>query len=375
MLLNLSARIRKSPFHQATLDSGVKGFTVYNRMYMPTYYVSPEEDYWPLIRSVSLWDVAVERQVEITGPDAAKFVQLLTPRNLSKCKVGQCKYVLITAEDGGIVNDPVLLRLAENHFWLSLADSDVLLYAKGVAVHSGLDVTLCEPDVSPVQVQGPHSADTLAALFGDWINELQYFHCREAELHGIPLLVSRTGWSGEKGFEVYLGDGSRGTELWERIMRAGQPYGIAPGSPSQIRRIEAGIYSYGADMTTENNPFEVGLGRLVDTELEADFIGKAALQRIKEAGVTRKLVGVEIDGEPLPAGLEDCLVFDGNSSVGKLTSSVYSPRLKQNLGFAMVPLRLTEPGTALDLRTPEGTRSATVVPIPFFDLDKQLAKS
>ena len=323
MLLNLSARIRKSPFHQATLDSGVKGFTVYNRMYMPTYYVSPEEDYWPLIRSVSLWEVAVERQVELTGPDAAKFV----------------------------------------------------LSAKGVAVHSGLDVTLCEPDVSPVQVQGPHSADTLAALFGDWINELQYFHCREAELHGIPLLVSRTGWSGEKGFEVYLRDGSRGTELWERIMRAGQPYGIAPGSPSQIRRIEAGIYSYGADMTTENNPFEIGLGRLVDTELEADFIGKAALQRIKEAGVTRKLVGVEIDGEPLPAGLEDCIVFDGNSSVGKLTSSVYSPRLKQNLGFAMVPLRLTEPGIALDLRTPEGTRSATVVPMPFFDLDKQLAKS
>lgn len=375
MLLNLSARVRKSPFHQATLDAGVKGFTVYNRMYMPTYYVSPEEDYWPLIRNVSLWDVSVERQVEITGPDAAKFVQLLTPRNLSKCKVGQCKYVLITAEDGGVVNDPVLLRLGENHFWLSLADSDVLLYAKGVAVHSGLDVQLCEPDVSPVQVQGPYSTDTLVALFGDWIHELKYYHCRETELAGIPLVVSRTGWSGEKGYEVYLRDGSRGTELWERIMKAGQPYGIAPGSPSQIRRIEAGIYSYGADMTIEDNPFQIGLGRLVDTEMEADYIGKAALRRIKEEGVSRKLVGVEIDGDPLPAGLEDCLVLEGDSSVGKLTSSVHSPRLKQNLGFAMVPLRLTEPGTSLTLRNPEGSRSATVVSMPFFDPDKQIAKN
>jgi len=238
-----------------------------------------------------------------------------------------------------------------------------------------MDVRLCEPDVSPVQVQGPHSTDTMVALFGDWIHKLKYYHCQETELADIPMVVSRTGWSGEKGFEVYLRDGSRGTELWERIMKAGQPYGIAPGAPSQIRRIEAGIYSYGADMTIRDNPFQIGLGRLVDTKMEADYIGKTALRRIKETGVTRKLVGAEIDGEPLPAGLEDCLVFDGETTVGKLTSSVYSPRLGQNLGFTMVPMRLTESGTKLTLRNPEETRSATVVPMPFFDPNKQLAKS
>src|SRR2546427_1266087 len=286
------ARVRRSAYFEATQKYGCKGYTVYNHMYLPNFYDDPVKEYWKLINDVTLWDVSVERIVEIKGPDGFTFTNMLTPRDLAKCRVGQAKYVLITAEDGGIINDPVLLRLDKDRFWLALADSDVLLWAKALALGKKMNVEIGEPDVSPLQVQGPKSKPVMQKLFGSVVAQLPYYYFVETNLDGIPVIVTRTGWTGEVGYEIFLCDGSRGVELWERIMEAGKPHNIAPTGPSDIRRIEAGILNWGADMTLANNPYEVGLGWLVDVDKKADFIGKQALKRIKANGVTRKLVGV-----------------------------------------------------------------------------------
>jgi len=367
-------QIRKSPYFDATVRWGAAGFSVYNHMYIPRDFGDPEQNFWNLVNGATLSDVAVERQVEITGPDAATFVQMLTPRNLSTCAVGQCKYVLITNADGGILNDPILLRLAENHFWLSLADSDILLWAQGVAVNSGLDVTICEPDVSPLQLQGPKSGEIMQRLFGDQINDLRYYWLGEFELDGIPLIISRTGWSSELGYEIYLRDGARGDELWELIMAAGQPFGLQPGHTSAIRRIEGGMLSYHADMDRHTNPFELGLDRLVDLEMEADFIGKAALKKIADQGISRKQVGLEIDGDALTAANNEFWpILIAEKQVGQVTSAIYSPRLKLNIALAMVMVEHSALGTDAEIVTPFGRRSVRVVDRPFYDPKKSLA--
>ena len=367
-------QIRKSPFFDATLRWGARGFSVYNHMYIPRDFGDPVQNFWNLVNDAILCDVAVERQVEVSGPDAAAFAQLLTPRNLSKMQVGQCKYVLITNAEGGLLNDPVLLRLAEDRFWFSLADSDILLWAQGLAVHSGLDVTIREPDVSPLQLQGPKSGAVMRALFGEAIMDLRYYRLRELELDGIPLVVSRTGWSSELGYELYLRDGSRGDALWERIMEAGAPLGLKPGHTSTIRRIEGAMLSYHADADMHTNPFELGLDRLVDLEMEAEFIGKAALRRIRERGVRRRQVGLWIDGPPL-AGPNTRFwpVTREGDAVGKVTSAVHSPRLDRNIALAMVAAEWAEPGTRLEVATPAGPATALVVERPFFDPTKRLA--
>ena len=276
---------RRSPFFEKTLAAGCSAYDIYNHMYLPGYFADPVEEYWALLNDVTVWDVAVERIVEISGPDASAFTNLLTCRDLTKCAVGQGKYVLITAEDGGIVNDPVLLRVEENRWWLALADSDAGLWARGVATHAGMDVTVREPEVYPVQVQGPKSKDVMRTLFGDAVLDIRYYWTMTAELDGIPVVISRTGWTGEVGYEIYLRDPSRGGELWDRIMDAGKPHDIRPIAPCEARRIEAGIFNYGSDMTIDNNPFEVmGLERLVEPQ-DADYIGKAALEEIRRRGV------------------------------------------------------------------------------------------
>ncbi len=370
------ARIRRSPYFEATQRHGCKSYTVYNHMYLPNYYDDPVNEYWKLIHDVTLWDVSVERVVEITGRDAFALTNMLTPRDLNRCGVGQAKYVLITAADGGIINDPVLLRLGENHFWLALADSDVLLWAKGIAVNSGMAVEIREADVSPLQVQGPKSKFVMVALLGDKILEVPYYHFIETELESIPLIVTRTGWTGEVGYEIFLCDGTRGVELWERVMEAGQPYNIAPTGPSDIRRVEAGILNYGVDMTLNDNPYEVGLGRLVDLEKETDFIGKEALKRIRNEGSKRKLVGVEIDGEPVEFNMTRWTVSRNGVLVGYITSAIYSPRLKKNIGYAMLPIEHSELGTQLAVAVPSaGDRPATVVRKPFVDPKKEIPKS
>jgi glycine cleavage system aminomethyltransferase T len=320
--------------------------------------------------------VSVERQVEITGPDAFRFADMLTPRDLSKCAVGQGKYVVITAEDGGIINDPVLLRLGENHFWLALADSDVLLWARGVALKAGLRVKITEPDVSPLQIQGPKAKDVVRTLFGDAAMQLRYYWFLETKLDGIPVVVTRTGWTGEVGYEVYLRDGSRGDELWERIMEAGKPHQIRPTGPSDIRRVEAGILNWGTDMTLENNVYELGLDYLVDEGKRADYIGREALQRAKSDGVKRKLAGIEIEGARIEMNAVQWRVKSGGDEVGKVTSAIYSPRLKKNLGYAMVPVKYAAMGTELRVKIPGvGERRATVVARPFIDPKKEIPKA
>jgi glycine cleavage system aminomethyltransferase T len=375
-LVQRGARLRRTPFFAATQRAGARGYTVYNHMLFPICYGDMVEEYWHLLHRVTLWDVAVERQVEITGPDAFRFTNFLTPRDLTRCAVGQGKYVVITADDGGIINDPVLMRLGENHFWLALADSDVLLWAKGVALNSGLKVQITEPDVSPLQVQGPKSKHVIEALFGDAALKLPYYWFIQTTLGGIPVVVTRTGWSGEVGYEIYLRDGSRGEELWERVMAAGRLYDIRPTGPSDIRRIEAGILDWGADMTIEHNPYEVGLERLVDQGKAQDFVGKEALRRIKAAGVQRRLVGIEITGAPIEHNATKWPVGHHSRPTGHVTSAIHSPRLEKNIGYAMVPVDCAELGTRLTVTIPEaGDREAIVVAFPFVDPKKQIPKS
>jgi aminomethyltransferase len=373
-LVQCGARIRRSPFYAAEQQYGPKGYTVYNHMLFPICFDDLEAEYWHLLNHVTLWDVAVERCLEVAGPDGFRFTQLMTPRNLAECGVGQAKYVLITAPDGGILNDPVLTRMDENRFWLALASSDVLLYAKGLAAHTSMSVELKEVDVSPLQIQGPKSRDVVRDLFGDEILELRYYFFTETEVSGIPVVVTRTGWTSEIGYEVYLCDSARGTELWEMIMEAGEPYGIRPTGPSDIRRIEGGILNWGADMTHENNPFELGLDRLVD--LDVDCVARDALRQIKEAGVSRRIVGVEIDGDRFPTlNFVKWPIAVRAERVGKVTSAVYSPRLERNIGYAWVPTELSELGTRLDVESEWGRRSATVVPMPFWDPEKKIPVS
>ncbi len=373
-------QIRKSPYFEATIRWGAKGFSVYNHMYIPRDFGNPEENFWNLVNDAILCDVAVERQVEITGPDAAEFVQMLTSRDLSKMAVGQCKYILITNADGGLSNDPILLRLAQNHFWISLADSDILLWAQGVAVHAGLDVSIDEPDVSPLQLQGPKSGNIMQALFGDSILDLKYYWLRELELDGVPVLVSRTGWSSELGYEIYLRNSAHGDALWERIMAAGEPFGLKPGHTSSIRRIEGGMLSYHADADNKTNPYELGLDRLVNLDIEADFIGKAALRRMKEQGVSRKQVGLIIDGEPLQGpNTSYWEIKKGGVTIGKVTSAIYSPRLEKNIALAMVVSEHAVLGLEVKvvnksgLINEAGTITAKIVERPFYDPNKKLA--
>lgn len=374
-LIQRGARLRRTPFFEATQRHGAKAYTVYNHMLFPICFDDLEAEYWHLINHVTLWDVAVERQVEITGPDAFAFTNMLTPRDLSRCAVGQGKYVVITAEDGGIINDPVLLRLGENHFWLALADSDVLLWARGVALKSGLRVQITEPDVSPLQIQGPKAKAVVQTLFGDAVLKLGYYWFMETALDGIPVVVTRTGWTGEVGYEIYLRDGSRGDDLWERVMAAGKPHDIRPTGPSDIRRIEAGILNWGADMTLENNVYELGLERLVDENKSGDYIGRDALRRIKAGGVARQLVGVEIGGDPIEFNTTKWPVRAGGAVVGHVTSAIHSPRLKRNIAYAWVPVAHAALGTRLAVAAPGGERPATVVAKPFVDPEKAIPKS
>ena len=369
-------QIRKSPFFEATVKWGAKAFSVYNHMYIPRDFGDPEQNFWNLIETAILCDVAVERQVQITGKDASKFVQFLTPRNLSKLSVEQCKYILITNSKGGIINDPILLRLEENKYWISLADSDVLLWAQGLAVNSKFEVDISEPDVSPLQLQGPRSQDILAKILGEDIRELKYYWLRKAKLKGMELIVSRTGWSSELGYEIYLQDSSRGNELWEIIMAAGQKFGLQPGHTSTIRRIEGGMLSYHADMDLNTNPFELGMDRLVDLDVPHDFVGKSALEEIKRNGVSRKQVGLIIDGERLQMpNTKFWPLSVGGENVGKVTSAVYSPRLKKNIALGIISNQFNEIGRTLKVRIQDQMRNAEVTQKPFYDPKKQITKS
>jgi glycine cleavage system aminomethyltransferase T len=372
--ISLSPRIRKSPFFDATIDAGVKAFTVYNKTYLPIGYDDPEAEFWKLVNDVTLWDVTCQRVTEIAGPDAFTFMDMMTPRDMTKCRPGQCKYVLLTDQNGGIVNDPVLLQLSDDKYWLSAGDSDIQMWAKGIAVHSGLDVMISEPDVATLQIQGPKSAPLVEDLFGPAAMDIKYYDFLEMELAGSPVLLARTGWSAERGYEVYVRDTSCGKAVWDTITQAGEKYGIAPAVPSRIRRIEGGILDYNVDMDTTVNPFEIGMDRVVALDTGRSFIGSEALAKIRQTGITRKLVGVEIEGSPLKYNEQAWPVMDGDERIGDVTSCVFTPRQERNIGYAMVPLAYTDLGVTMAVETSEGRRQATVVEKPFVDPNKDLSK-
>jgi glycine cleavage system aminomethyltransferase T len=367
---------RKSPFFEATLRWGCSAFDIYNHMYLPAFYDDTVTEYWALINDVTLWDVGVERVVEIGGPDGFRLANMLTCRDLTRCAVGQGKYAPIIAPDGGIVNDPVLLRRDENTFWLCLADSDVHLYAMGIVAAAGLNATVTLPDAYALQIQGPKAKPLMRDLVGEAVDGVRYYWTLDTAIDDIPVVVSRTGWTGEVGYEVYLTDPSKGDQLWERIMSAGAQYDIRPIAPSGARRVEAGIFNYSSDMTLENNPFEVsGLERLVE-EQEADYIGKAALERIRGAGVSRKLVGIELTEDwqsPSVELTETRPALSDGEVVGHVTDLVFSPRLKRHIGYVWVPIELAQPGNPLQIDWQGGELiSARTASIPFLDPQKQV---
>ena len=378
----LYTRIRKSPFYYASRRHGVQMYSVYNHTYHPRHYGDPVAEYWHLLNGVTLWDVGVERQIEISGPDAFDFTNLLVARDLNKCAVEQCKYVFLCLPDGGIINDPVLMRVEENRFLLSLADSDVELWARGVAHNSDFDVTIKEIDLGPVQVQGPKSKDVMVDLFGESILEIPYYYLHRYELDGMNVLVSRTGYTGELGYEIYLHEASRkGEKLWDAVLEAGKPHDLAVIGPCHIRRIEGGILALGADMWYDTNPYEVGMGYdwMVDLEQKDQFIGKPALARIKQEGPKRKLAGVEIAGAGLGAYNDGSMidvfpVSRRGERVGQVTSACHSPRLGKNIGYAMVPIELADLGTELEVDVEGDRRDAVVVAMPFIDPKKEIPK-
>lgn len=364
----IGARVRKSPYFNKTIEDGVTSFSVYNHMYMPTGYGDPVAEYDRLINGVAMWDVAVERQVSLKGPDAEKLARYLTTRDLGALNIGQGRYVPLCDHRGTLINDPVLLPIAEDEYWLSIADSDVLLFSRAIAAERGLDVSIHEPDVSPLAIQGPKAVEVVSDLFGDWVRELKYFGHREARLNGIPLHVARSGWSKQGGYELYLMDGLRGGELWDIVKEAGQPYGIGPGTPNYIERLESGLVSYGADTDDFTNPYEVGLGKFVSLEREDDFIGKEALKKIKEDGIKRQFVGYMIEGEALAAGNQHKWpVKDGETFIGFVSASAWSPRVKSNIGVGLVETAHSEPGSKVTIQTDleVGDLTATVSKLPF----------
>ena len=369
-------QIRKSPFFDATVRWGAKAFSVYNHMYIPRDFGNPEENYWNLVNDAILCDVAVERQVQIKGPDASKFVQMISPRDLSSMQIGQCKYVILTNQDGGILNDPVLLKVADDCYWFSLADSDILLWAQGIATSGDFDIEICEPDVSPLQLQGPKSRDIMVKIFGKKIHDLKYYWFEKFQLGEIELLISRTGWSSELGYEIFLLNASQGDKLYEEIMLIGEEMGLRPGHTSTIRRIEGGMLSYHADMDINTNPFELSLDRLIDLDKEFDFIGKEALIQIHNNGVERRQVGLTIEGEPFNGpNTQFWNVMDDNQVIGRVTSAVYSPRIKENIALAMLKIEYTSIGTEVKIDLGAKKVVACVTEKPFYDPKKSITKA
>ena len=363
---------RKSPMFEATRRAGCTAYDIYNHMYLPSYFDDPDLEYEALNNDVTLWDVGVERTVQVSGPDADRLIDMVTCRDLTKCQVGQGKYMIVTAPDGGIVNDPVLLHVAEDTWWMQLADSDAHLYVLGVLGASGLDAEVSLPDVHPVQVQGPKAVKTLQKLVGDAILDLRYYWCDRFEIGDIPVVVSRTGWTAIPGFEINLLDFRRGDDLWDAIMAAGEEFSIRPIAPCEARRIEAGIFNYGSDISLADTPLHVmGLERLVE-EQPQDYLGKAALQALRAKGVDRKLVGIVLDGDELRAEMSEAWpVHKGGRRVGHMTDAIWSPGLRQNIGYVWVPIELADPGTRLDVESEHGSLVGTTAAIPFVDPKKE----
>lgn len=354
--LNFSRRLRRTPYTDSVEAAGVRGFSVVNHMLLPkAYSTTVEQDYWHLREHVQLWDVACQRQVEIIGPDAQQLIQWMTPRPISHARVGDCLYLPLIDDTAGLINDPVLLKLSDDHFWLSIADSDVLLFAKGLALGMRLKVTVEEPDVYPLAVQGPKAEALMVSVFGPHIRQLGFFKFGWFEFEGTPQLIARSGYSRQGGFEVYLRGEHHGAALWDTLWHAGQPYNIAPGCPNLIERIEGGLLSYGNEMTRHNNPLEIGLGKYCALDGEVDYLGRKALQRIAENGISRNIRGVQFGGGPCPTCATPWQVTAHNAVIGEVTSAIWSPRLQTNVGLAMLTRESLNAGQPLTVHDSQGT--------------------
>lgn len=337
--IGIGPNIRKSPYFDATVADGVQSFSVYNHMYIPGHFGHPEREYKRLTNGVAMWDVGAQRQVEIVGDDAVDLVQYLCARDIRDTQIGQGRYVPICNHQGMLINDSVLLKLDANRYWLSIADSDIELWASAIAYERGFRVQVREADVSPLAVQGPKAEDLIARLFGEWVRELKYFWFKATQLNGIPLVLARSGWSKQGGFELYLQDSARGSELWQLVKQVGAEFDIGPGAPNDVERLESGLLSYGADarlQVSPANPFELGLNKLIDLDSNDDFVGKKALLEISKQGIKRELCGFYVEGAPVQQSQHSLAVLWQGNPVGSISEMAYSPRLKRNIAIALV---------------------------------------
>ena len=364
-LLSISQRTGSTPFTPRVEHAGVKSYTVYNHTLLATAFRTIEADYRHLKSHVQVWDVSCERQVEVRGPDAARLVQLMTPRDLSRATQGRCLYVPLVDETGGMINDPIALKLGEDRFWLSIADSDVLLWAKGLAFGMSLDVDITEPDVFPLAVQGPKADELMARVFGDATRSIRFFRFDHLPFNGHPLLIARSGWSRQGGFEIYVDDATLAPALWDALMVAGRDLAVGPGCPNAIERIEGGLLSYGSDMTREHNPFECGLDQYCQLDRPTEFMSRGALQRIVDEGIARRIMGLRINADGLPPCHVPWPVVMGGQQIGQVSSAAWSPDFDCGVALAMLGRDHWEPGSPVEVDTPNGVRSATVASLPF----------
>jgi len=354
-----SRRIRRTPFTDGVEAAGVKGYTVYNHMLLPTVFRSVQEDYHHLKTAVQVWDVAVERQVELRGPDAARLMQMLTPRDLRGMLPGQCYYVPIVDETGGMLNDPVALKLSEDRWWISIADSDLLFWVKALAYGYRLDVLVDEPDVSPLAVQGPLADDLVARVFGDAVRAIKFFRFGWFDFQGVSMAVARSGYSKQGGYEIYVDGTKNGMPLWNALMEAGKDLDVYAGCPNLIERVEGGLLSYGNDMTRENTPHECGLGRFCSTQTAIGCVGRDALLRVAKEGPTQQIRAIAIDGE-IPACDQVWPLIGKGKRVGQVTSAAKSPDYDTNVAIGMVRMTHWDEDTTLEVQTQDGPRTATV---------------
>ncbi|WP_170523826.1 dimethylsulfoniopropionate demethylase [Ruegeria arenilitoris] len=358
--ISLSRRLRRTPFSDGVEAAGVKGYTVYNRMLLPTVFESVEADYRHLKTHVQVWDVSCERQVELRGPDAARLMQMLTPRDLRGMLPGQCYYVPIVDETGGMLNDPVAVKLADDRWWISIADSDLLLWVKGLANGYRLDVLVDEPDVSPLAVQGPKSDDLMARVFGDRVRDIRFFKFDMFQFEGRDLAIARSGYSKQGGFEIYVEGGDVGMPLWNALFAAGEDLQVRAGCPNLIERIEGGLLSYGNDMTDDNTPHECGLGKFCNTHTAIGCIGRDALLRVAKEGPVQQIRPIAIEGDAVPPCDRPWPIYGGGKRVGQVTSATWSPDFQTNVSIGMLRLSHWDPGTQVEVETPSGMRTAIV---------------
>ena len=359
-LLSPSRRLRRTAFSEGVEAAGVKAYTVYNHMLLPTVFRSVEEDYHHLKQAVQVWDVSCERQVELRGPDAGRLAQLLTPRDLRGMLPGQCYYVPIVDETGGMLNDPVAVKLAEDRWWISIADSDLLYWIKGLAYGYRLDVLVDEPDISPLAVQGPLADDLMAAVFGDAVRDIRFFRFGHFDFQGQDMVVARSGYSKQGGYEIYVEGEHNGMPLWNALMEAGEDLDVHAGCPNLIERIESGLLSYGNDMNDDNTPHECGLGRFCNTQTAIGCIGRDALLRVAKEGPDKQIRAIAIDGPPIPACDRWWTLMAGTKPVGRVSSAAWSPDLGTNVAIGMVRMTHWDDGTELTVQAPDGLRHATV---------------